>query len=55
MLINSRLTDGIEVEVEQLLSQLSEKDASDLLKYIEIVTEFERYNKFNNMYPNEGE
>ena len=55
MLISSRFSDDIEKEVSALLNQLDPKEASELLKYIEIVTEFEKYNKFNNMYPDTGD
>lgn len=41
-------------EISSLVASLDEKSAKELLNYIQIVSDYERYNKFNNMYPKEG-
>ena len=52
MMFNSSFDDK---EISNLVAHLDEHSARELLKCIQVVTEYERYNKFNNMYPVEGE
>src|SRR5512138_125038 len=44
-----------DLDVSDLIGKLSEKELFELLEYVNIVTDYERYNTFHNMYPDSGE